>query len=61
MLHALPTEPTRQHWELTKAGEEELREKIARFAGLSKSPSKPLSEPIRAESYATYTNLILMA
>ena len=35
MLHALPTEPTRQHWELTKAGEEELREKIARFAGLN--------------------------
>ena len=56
MLHALPIEPTRQLWELTKAGEEELREKGARFAGLSgKLPSSPLSEPTRAESYATYT------
>lgn len=62
MLHALPIEPTRQHWELTKAGVEELREKGARFAGLSgKLPSIPLSEPTRAESYATYTNLELLA
>jgi hypothetical protein len=55
MLHALPIEPTRQQWELTERGEEELREKRA------KSPPKPLSEPIRAESYATYTNLTLLA
>jgi len=62
MLHALPVEPTRQHWELTKAGEEELRDREARFAGLSgKSPSRPLSEQRRGESYATYTHLMLKA
>ena len=33
MLHAIPLEPTRQCWELTKEGEEELRGRSARFAG----------------------------
>jgi hypothetical protein len=58
MLHALPVEPTREHWELTKAGAEELRNREARRG---KSPSKPLPEQRRDESYATYTNLILKA
>jgi len=58
MLHALPVEPTREHWELTKAGAEELRDREVRRGKL---PSKPLPEQRRAESYATYTHLTLKA
>ena len=58
LLHAFPIEPTRQHWELTDRGKEELLNGRGRHG---KSPPKPLAEPSRAESYATYTNLRLLA
>lgn len=49
MGHALPTEPTRQEWELTEKGRDCL------LASEGKSATRPLPERDRGESYATYT------
>lgn len=55
MGHALPTEPTKQQWELTPKGRECL------LASNGKSTARPLPERDTAESYATYTKQSEMA
>ena len=55
MGHAIPAEPTRQQWELTKSGRECL------LASNGKLTASPIPERDRAENYATYTMQSQMA